>query len=51
MLIPGIGNKTAAAIIEYRTAHQKINTIEELKDIPGFGGKKLQAVTPYLTTE
>ena len=51
MLIPGIGNKTAAAIIEYRTAHQKINTIEELHDIPGFGEKKLQAVAPYLTTE
>jgi competence protein ComEA len=51
MLIPGIGAKTAAALIEYRTAHQRIGAVEELQDIPGLGEKKLQSVAPYITAE
>jgi len=51
MLIPGIGAKTAAALIAYRTVHQRTGAVEELKDIPGLGEKKLQSVAPYITTE
>jgi competence protein ComEA len=51
MLIPGIGSKTAAAIISCRTAQRSIRHIEELKYIPGLGEKKLLAVAPYLTIE
>jgi competence protein ComEA len=51
MLIPGIGSKTAAAIIACRTAQRQIRNIEELKYIPGLGEKKLQAVAPFITTE
>jgi len=51
MLIPGIGSKTAAAIIACRTAQRHIRTMEELKHIPGLGEKKLQAVAPFITIE
>jgi competence protein ComEA len=51
MLIPGIGSKTAAAIIACRTAQRHIRTMEELKYIPGLGEKKLQAVAPFITIE
>jgi len=51
MLIPGIGGKTAAAIIACRTAQRHIRTMEELKYIPGLGEKKLQAVAPFITIE
>jgi competence protein ComEA len=51
MLIPGIGSKTAAAIIAYRDKQRNINNVEELINIPGLGENKLQAVAPFITTE
>ncbi|NPA88014.1 MAG: helix-hairpin-helix domain-containing protein [Epsilonproteobacteria bacterium] len=38
MKIKGIGPKKAEAIIKYRKTH-KINGVEDLKNIPGFGNK------------
>jgi competence ComEA-like helix-hairpin-helix protein len=34
--LPGIGEKGAAAIIEYRTQHGPFKIIDELKDVPGI---------------
>ncbi|EEI24046.1 helix-hairpin-helix domain-containing protein [Lentilactobacillus hilgardii] len=35
----GIGDKKADQIIAYRQAHGQFKSIEELKDVPGFGDK------------
>lgn len=35
--LPGIGPSKARAIVEYRTEHGSIKTLEELDDIPGIG--------------
>jgi competence protein ComEA len=51
MLIPGIGNKTAGAIVEYRKKYKRIKALNELGSLPGMGEKKLQALLPYITTE
>ena len=34
--LPGIGDKGATAIIEYRTQHGPFKIIDELKDVPGI---------------
>ena len=49
MLIPGIGSKTAEAIVAYRKAHKKIKNHDELGSLPGMGEKKLQALMPYIS--
>lgn len=37
--LPGIGEKRAAAIIEYRQTHGKFDSIEQLLEVPGIGEK------------
>ncbi len=37
--LSGIGEKKAAQIISYRQSHGKFKSIEELKNVPGFGDK------------
>ena len=50
MLIPGVGAKTAQALIEYRSSSQH-TAGAVLQDVPGLGEKKLQSLLPYLSTE
>jgi len=51
MLIPGIGTKTAEAVVEYRTIQKRIKSLDELGSLPGMGEKKLQALLPYIAIE
>jgi competence protein ComEA len=46
--LPGIGEKMALKIIEYRESHEKFQTIEELKQIRGIGEKKLTKLRHYI---
>lgn len=48
-LIPGIGNKTAGAIIAYREKIGGFNTINEISKI--LGRKRLMNVAKYLCIE
>ena len=47
--VNGIGEKRAAQIIAYREEKGGFNSIEELKQIKGFGGTIYDKVAPYLT--
>ena len=42
--LPGVGPATAAAIVEYRVAHQRFRSIGELLNVRGIGEAKLAAI-------
>lgn len=46
--IPNIGPVTANRIVEYRTVNGKFNHTEELINIKGIGGKKLNLIKQYI---
>ena len=47
-LIPGVGEKTAQLILEYRRKVGSFKTVEDLLHIKGIGEKKLEKMRPYL---
>jgi competence protein ComEA len=50
-LIPGIGMKTAKAIISYRDKNNGIKDLQELTAVKGIGKKRLRLLMSYLTVE
>ena len=46
--LPGIGTKTAAAIVSFRSEHGKFKSIQDLTLVKGIGDKKLQKIEPFL---
>ena len=46
--IPGIGVKTARAIIEYRHKHGPFASIDEIKNVKGIGEKKFGRIKDYI---
>ena len=48
LLIPGIGEKTAAIIVEFREKKGALRKIEELMEIEGIKEKRLAALKRYL---
>jgi len=48
MDIPGIGEKTAGYIIQYRDKYKGFNKIEDLKKIKGIGNKKIKKISKYI---
>ena len=48
--VKGIGEKTALAIVAYRTEHGDFKKIEELTSVKGLGDKKIEKVKSMLTT-
>ena len=49
MSLPGIGEKTADAIISYREDVGGFLSVDELTAIKGLGEKKISAIKPYVT--
>ncbi len=47
--LPGIGAKTADAILGYRAHHGNFSSIEELKEVKGIGDSKLEELRKYLS--
>lgn len=47
--IPGVGEKTAQKIIDYR-ANKTFSSIEDIKNIPGIGDKKFESMKDYIST-
>lgn len=48
MLLPGIGENTAKAIIEYREIFGSIKNGEQMLEIMGIGEGTLAAIEPYI---
>lgn len=49
MQIPGIGPAIADAILDHRQRHGRIETFEELEDLPGVGPKSIEKIRGWLT--
>jgi competence protein ComEA len=47
--LPGVGEKTAARIVEYRQKHGPFKKIEELMNVQGIGEKSFLKLKPQLT--
>lgn len=47
-MLPGVGEKTAEAILAYRIKVMKFDSIEELMKIKGIGSKKFEKVKDYI---
>ena len=47
--LPGIGPKTAEAIIAYRESHGFFERVEDLLQVKGIGPKKLEAIRSLIT--
>jgi competence protein ComEA len=46
--LPGVGEKTADAIIKYRKANGRFKSIDDLLNVKGIGDKKLSKIKKYL---
>lgn len=46
--LPGIGEKTAQRILEYRTEIGKFSSGDQLLNVKGIGKKKLSQIRPFL---
>ena len=51
VLIPGIGETSAKALITYRTARGGFTDIDEIKSIHGFGEGRLKMIKRYLVLD
>lgn len=49
--VPGVGPVTAGRIVEYRAAHGKFQSVDELLNVKGIGKVKLEQMKPHLKAE
>jgi len=47
--LPGIGEVTAAKIVDYRRQHGPFRTIEQIMDVSGIGEAKFEAIRALIT--
>jgi competence protein ComEA len=50
-LLPRVGDKAAARIIEYRTQHGPFKKTSDLMQVKGFGEKTYERIAPYIAVE
>jgi competence protein ComEA len=48
--IPGIGDKLAARIVEYRQKNGSFKNVQELMNVKGVGEKSFGKLEPFLST-
>ncbi|MCS4535346.1 ComEA family DNA-binding protein [Corynebacterium sp. HS2168-gen11] len=46
--LPGVGAKTAAAIVAYRQQHGPFQNVTELQQVKGIGAAKYEALAPHI---
>jgi comEA protein len=49
--IPGIGEKTAQIILDFRLKNGAFTSLEDLKKVKGIGDKKFEKMRPFLKLE
>jgi competence protein ComEA len=47
--LPGVGTSLAARIVAYRVKHGSFRSVDELKQLPGFGEKLVATLRPLVT--
>lgn len=50
-MLPGIGDKIAQEIVNYRETSGLFTSIEELRNVNGIGQKRFDAISEYITVE
>ena len=48
IVLPGVGEKLARAIVECRRVNGPFETLDEIQLVPGIGEKKLEKIKPFL---
>lgn len=46
--LPGVGEVTAAAIVQHRTEHGPFATVDQLEDVSGIGPATLEEIRPHV---
>ena len=49
--LPGVGKALAERIEAYRSVHGPFRSVTELRQVPGFGEKLVEALRPYVTVD
>lgn len=49
--LPGIGAALARRIEEYRLAHGRFGSVEDLRNVPGIGPARLEVLRPFVSVE
>ena len=50
MELPGIGEKLAQRVVEYRKTHGGFRSVEELRKVRGIGEKRMERLRPLVVT-
>ncbi|MCX8044954.1 MAG: helix-hairpin-helix domain-containing protein [Desulfobacterota bacterium] len=47
-MLPGMSKKKAAAVVEYRNAHGKFKTLDDLKNVKGIKDRTIERIKDYV---